>query len=165
MQTRVIEYWNGTAPIGEGEEKRSPDIRIVVRNANALVGITRAILQGMAENWLTIHGYGEAGEAGAEASEAEADEAGGAEAEAKAKERPVSPRVIAARIMARVVYPDLVATIEDAQGVDPDMSIDEFLDLPDGLTGPWQDAVYELNAHWLPSRPTSPKKVEAEKKD
>jgi hypothetical protein len=162
MQTKVVEYWNGTvAETGKGKgRKRKPDIRIVVREANAMDGITRAVLQGTAESWLLAHGYV------VEEAEAEAEaKAEGQEAEGeKARTQMAAARAIAARLAARIVYPDLMSTVAEAEGIDPDLSLDAFLELPDTLTGPWQEAVYELNPHWLTLRPATPEQEEAEKK-
>ncbi len=159
MQTKVIEYWNGTgAEAGEGKDrKRKADVRIVVREANAMDGIMRAVLQGTAESWLLAHGYVVEEDAEAQAEE-EATEG------EKARTQMAAARAVAARLAARIVYPDLMSTVAEAKGIDPDMPLDAFLELPDTLTGPWQEAVYELNPHWLTLRPATPEQEEAEKK-
>jgi len=38
------------------------------------------------------------------------------------------------------------------EGLDADMSVEAFLDLPEQLTDAWQNLVYELNPHWYPFR-------------
>ena len=49
-----------------------------------------------------------------------------------------------------MLYPSTVAATEEAEGVDLDMTAAQFCELSDKITGPWSDAVYGLNPHWLP---------------
>lgn len=47
-------------------------------------------------------------------------------------------------------YPDLIAATVEAEGIPWPISFDDFLTLPDQLAAQWENAVYELNPHWLP---------------
>lgn len=59
---------------------------------------------------------------------------------------------LATVLLARVVYPDLVACVVEAKGLDvSELDVAAFSELPDSLVDAWEAAVYELNPHWLPS--------------
>lgn len=47
-------------------------------------------------------------------------------------------------------YPDLSAATVAIEGL-PDFDFEAFLLLPDSLIARWEDAVYRLNPHWLPT--------------
>ncbi|MBN1261088.1 MAG: hypothetical protein JXB35_10445 [Anaerolineae bacterium] len=118
MGTRVVEYQDSKLKV-----------RLVVQEANALIGMRRALLRGGAEGYLKIQ-----------------------EAQIEG-ERPKSVKLAALRLVARMQYPDLLAATVEAEGVDPEMEIESFLDLPDRLVIAWENAVYELNPHWLGLEP------------
>jgi hypothetical protein len=49
-------------------------------------------------------------------------------------------------------YPDLVAAARELQisGIEGDPTFDQFCQLPEAFVMPWEEAVYQLNPHWLP---------------
>lgn len=49
-------------------------------------------------------------------------------------------------------YPDLSAATVVIEGLS-DFDFEAFLLLPDSLIAQWEDAVYRLNPHWLPTEP------------
>jgi hypothetical protein len=68
------------------------------------------------------------------------------------------PRIGLLRLL---TWPDLVAaTVEGVIDGRPayDITFDEWLDLPEPFVVQWEDAVYALNSHWMPSPPPLPLK-------
>jgi hypothetical protein len=63
------------------------------------------------------------------------------------------------RMLRRIIYPDLIAPVTaiDVNGVVTVPSFDEFVELPEAFTAQWEQAVYELNKHWLPEKRDDPK--------
>jgi len=53
-------------------------------------------------------------------------------------------------LLARFLYPDLLASLVEAEGLDAGMEVAAFMDLPEPFTDAWQNLVYELNPHWYP---------------
>ncbi len=105
------------------------DIRLVVREATALDGMKRTVLQGRAERYIK-----ESSLAGL---------AGGA-----------------AVVMARYAYPALIAATVQAEGLDIEMDIDTFLELPEQFFWIWSEAVFDLNPHWSPYETSSSQEAE-----
>jgi len=155
MQTKTVEYQDGDRAY-----------RLVVTEATALVGLKRTLLRGSGMAWARQYRTGgpapvdAPGGADAEGAtqtaevagvaEEEAGEAGGEGEGAKSDGRdPLT--VSAACIMAQVIYPDLVAATTESEGLDVGrLAIEEFLGLDERLVGAWEEAVYDLNPHWLP---------------
>jgi len=115
------------------------DVVLVIEEATALSAMKRAIYQGRAQAHI-------------EALEARVSEEGASFAGG-------TVGIQAQNIVAGVLYPDCLAAVAEAQGLDPDMDVPTFLSLPQGLTDAWQNLVYELNPHWYPFH------SDAEKKD
>lgn len=67
---------------------------------------------------------------------------------AKTKE---DARTDALAVIQAITYPDLVACVVGAQGLPVQPTIDEFLELPDEFVSKWEQAVYDMNPHWIPS--------------
>ncbi len=135
LQRRSVVYESGDVKID-----------LVVSEASALTGMRRALLRGRASAYLnSLNG------------------AGGEESEDD-KPSLSALDLSAITLMARVVYPDLVAAAVEADGIDLEMSIDDFCGLPDSLVDAWEVAVYQLNPHWLPSQPENEVEEEEEKK-
>ena len=65
--------------------------------------------------------------------------------------RGVEDRDLDSRLLLMYTYPDLIAATVSAEGVSWPLEFDDFLALPERLVIQWEQAVYELNAHWLPS--------------
>jgi len=129
-----------TVAYESGETK----IVLEVREATALTGMKRALLRGRADAYL-------------QALSGESDEESSAENNSALD-------VMAATLMARVVYPDLVACVVSAEGLDvATLDIAGFCDLPDSLVDAWEAAVYDLNPHWLPR--SDEEETEGEKKE
>jgi len=60
------------------------------------------------------------------------------------------------------IYPDLVAATIDAHGLPSwPLAFEDFLNLPEALWVQWEDAVYDLNPHWLPSEAKTPEEKKA----
>ncbi|HNT74400.1 MAG TPA: hypothetical protein PKH77_05205 [Anaerolineae bacterium] len=119
------------------------DVTLELGAATTLAGVKRAMFQGRALAYLD-EGIPPAGEA-----------------------RAVSSLEVAARrIVVQYLYPDLLAAVVAAEGLDPEMSVADFLALPEALTDPWQNLVYDLNPHWYPfQRPEDkPDQESSEKK-
>jgi hypothetical protein len=55
-------------------------------------------------------------------------------------------------ILRLVTYPDLVAPIVeiDINGEHDTPGLSQFMELPETFVMEWENAVYELNGHWLP---------------
>ena len=115
------------------------EVRIVVSEATALAGMKRAILRGRVDAYLgAVRGNDES----------------------------ASVDTIALELMARVVYPDLLACTVEADGIDLDaLDVGAFCELPDALVDAWEAAVYELNPHWLPSVASTDEERAQEKKE
>ena len=161
MRTKVVEYQDGDRAY-----------RLVVAEATALVGLKRTLLRGSGMAWAKqyrdggpapVDAPGGASEKRAtqtaEVAEVAGEEtraAGGAEARERSNGR--DPLTIsAASIMAQVIYPDLVAATVESDGLDVGhLSIDQFILLDERLVGAWEDAVYDLNPHWLPGADAGP---------
>ena len=57
----------------------------------------------------------------------------------------------AMRITASVLYPDLLGAVVEAEGLDLDeLSVAQFMELPDTLVTQWENATYEAIPHWAP---------------
>jgi hypothetical protein len=56
-------------------------------------------------------------------------------------------------------YPDLVAAAKSIEidGLDGEITFEQFAALPEALVLQWEQAVYELNPHWLPQETTEKK--------
>ena len=106
------------------------NVTLVIGAATVLAGMKRALLQGRAQ------AYSE-----------QADDGKGIDSTARV-------------ILARFLYPDLLASVVEAAGLDLNMSVQEFLTLPEALTDAWQNLVYELNPHWYPFRRTDEDEAE-----
>ncbi len=113
------------------------NVTLVLGAATALSGIKRAMLQGRAAAHL--------------------DEI------PDAAERALE--VAALRIVVQYLYPDLLAAVVGAEGLDPEMAVSDFLALPQALTDAWQNQVYALNPHWYPFKKEGESDPNAEKKD
>lgn len=98
------------------------EVHLVIGAATVLAGMKRALLQGRVAAYLDEH---------------EPEE--GIEATAR-------------NLLARFLYPDLLASLVQAEGLDADMDVETFLALPEQLTDAWQNLAYELNLHWYPFR-------------
>ena len=63
------------------------------------------------------------------------------------------------QILAMFTYPDILAGTLSVVGMDWPPTFEQFLELPEWLIVPWENAVYELNPHWLPQadEPGEPK--------
>jgi hypothetical protein len=96
------------------------NVKIVVGAATVLAGMKRALLQGRAQ----AYNDQQAGEEGLEAT--------------------------ARVLLARFLYPDLLAGLVSAEGLNPEMDVAEFMALPEAFTDAWQNLTYELNPHWYP---------------
>lgn len=71
----------------------------------------------------------------------------------------------AQRLIAQYIYPDLLACVVAAEGLDPEMGVADFLALPQGLTDAWQNLAYELIPQWYPFQTADAEApAEAEKK-
>jgi len=110
------------------------DVTLELGAATTLAGVRRALLQGRALAYLD-EGAAEAGLA-----------------------------ATARRIVVQYLYPDLLAAVVEAEGLDPEMPVADFLALPEALTDLWQNLVYDLNPHWYPFRRPDEPEDEAEKK-
>jgi hypothetical protein len=51
------------------------------------------------------------------------------------------------RILHRLIWPDMVAATIDCSGFNL-IDFEEYLDLPEEFTAPWEEAIYDLNPHW-----------------
>jgi len=67
------------------------------------------------------------------------------------------------RLLRRFTYPDLMAATVEASGIPWPLAFDDYLALPERLGLAWEQAVYELNPHWL--SPASEEAVSEEKKE
>ena len=67
------------------------------------------------------------------------------------------------RILRLYTYPDVIGATLEADGIPWPLGFDAFLELPDRLVVEWEEAVYELNPHWLP-KPAAQATEDAEKK-
>lgn len=160
MQTKVVEYQDGDRAY-----------RLIVTEATALVGLKRTLLRGSGMAWARQYRTG--GPAPVDApggmseeratqtaevagvAEEEAGAAGGAERKRSNGRDPLT--VSAASIMAQVIYPDLIAATVESDGLDAGtLSIEDFLVLDERLVGAWEEAVYDLNPHWLPGADAGP---------
>lgn len=106
------------------DERRGLKVKLWVREATVLDSMKRAVLSAAASTWLEAYKLASDGKA-----------------------RPID--VSALRYASEALYPDLLATTFKYEGLDPDISVERFIELPDRLVGVWSDAVYELNPHWL----------------
>ena len=117
-------------------EDETSVVHLVVRAATALDGMQRALLQGRAAAYIAALDDEDTGEIAGTAR----------------------------RLLANFLYPDLLAVVTGADGLDVEMDVATFLDLPEGLTDAWQNAVYELNPHWYPFRREDEDETEADEK-
>ena len=113
-------------------------VRLVLGAASVLAGMKRAILSGRATAFL-------------ESQESQA--AGTASVAATAR-----------NLIAQTLYPDCLAAIVEAEGLDAEMDVAAFLQLPEELTDTWQNAVYDLNPHWYPFRRNAEDEEQADEK-
>ncbi|HUX16631.1 MAG TPA: hypothetical protein VMW52_09180 [Phycisphaerae bacterium] len=67
------------------------------------------------------------------------------------------------RLLRRFTYPDLMAATVEASGIPWPLGFEDYLALPERLGLAWEQAVYELNPHWLP--PASEETASDEKKE
>ena len=67
------------------------------------------------------------------------------------------------RLLRRFTYPDLMAATVEASGIPWPLAFEDYLALPERLGLAWEQAVYELNPHWLP--PASEEAASEEKKE
>jgi hypothetical protein len=111
------------------------EVRIVVQAATVLSGMRRAILADRVSTELDARGLGS------------------------------SSLDVAVLLVARFTYPDLLAAVVESEGINTDdMSLDDFLNLPQALVDAWLVAVYELCPHWSPRSLHSEAEAAAEKK-
>lgn len=108
--------------------------------------------------------------------------------EAKARgEDPPEPTVenLALRVLRFYTYPACIAAVTSIEnpksytGADdkshpfvngkelmPEMTLEEFFELPEAMVLIWEEAAYELNPHWVPQfRPVEPKEEEKPAED
>lgn len=114
------------------------DVRLVVQEPTVLTGMRRAILTGRALDAVEALG--------------EVDDGVGS---------------IALMLVARYTYPDVIAATVDADGLDVEnLSLADFMNLPQLLVDAWLVAVYEICPHWRPNwQPQTEEESEAEKKE
>jgi len=150
MLTKTVEY------LVEGDEAEATSIRLVIGQATVLMGMKRAVLQGSAESWVA-----------SQRAEVLGDIQTDDDPTAGNGHRPEILVLMAGSLAARILYPDLIACVVEADGLDVGgLTVDAFLELPDRLTGAWEAVVYELNPHWLPGpRADTQAEADAEKKD
>lgn len=111
------------------------DVRIVVGEATALMGMKRAVLMSHADE--NIAAMGELS--------------------------PSDGAIV--MVAARFIYPSAVSAVVESEGVDARaLSLSEFLALPEALVDAWLVAVNRLNPEWNPSRPETEEEEEQEKK-
>ncbi|MCB0207708.1 MAG: hypothetical protein KDJ52_00170 [Anaerolineae bacterium] len=56
------------------------------------------------------------------------------------------------RLILRVsIYPDLIAATTEAEGLPWPLDFETFLTLPEPFWAMWEEVVYRLNPHWLPT--------------
>lgn len=85
---------------------------------------------------------------------------------------PPGAGAIGIRLLRMYTYPACVCSIDKIENLDPakkelspDISIEDFLELPDALVMIWEQAAYDANPHWLPRiKPLPGKEGEAAKK-
>lgn len=53
-------------------------------------------------------------------------------------------------ILRLLTFPDVISATVQAEGLEWPLDFETFLGLPDSLEGKWEEAVYDLNPHWLP---------------
>ena len=62
-------------------------------------------------------------------------------------------RPLEIQLLSIATYPDLMAAVVEQAGFDTwPVSFDEFMELPEQLVYQWEQAVYDLNPHWYPSK-------------
>lgn len=129
MRTRELAY-----------EDESRTVRLIIGEATALAGMKRALLTGRAQSYLdSLTGA---------MPNAEAEE----EVEENVEDGVAfdSIAIAACTLLVRYLYPDLLAAVVEAEGLDVDMDVEAFLSLPQALTDAWQNLVYELCPAWYP---------------
>lgn len=85
---------------------------------------------------------------------------------------PLGAGTIGIRLLRMYTYPACVCSVDKIENLDPtkkelspDISIEDFLELPDALVMIWEQAAYEANPHWLPRvKPLPGKESEEAKK-
>lgn len=85
---------------------------------------------------------------------------------------PLGPGELGIRLLRMYTYPACVCSVDKVENLDPkkeqlsaDISVEDFLELPDALVFIWEEAAYELNPHWVPRlTPRTPKEEEKAKK-
>jgi hypothetical protein len=60
------------------------------------------------------------------------------------------------RLLRLYTYPDVIAATVEVEGLDWPLDFETFLGLPDALVAQWEQAVYDLNPHWLPRPAATP---------
>lgn len=65
------------------------------------------------------------------------------------------------QLLRRFTYPDVIAATVEAEGIPWPLSFEDYLALPERLGVMWEQAVYDLNPHWVPGWE---ERAEAEKK-
>lgn len=123
MKTSVVKY---EVVSDDGESGEGLVYKLVVQEADTLVGMKRGILRRRGQDYLKADDGKVIKEAGS------------------------SLAVTALTLVATVIYPDLLAATVSAEGLDLDMTFADFLGLSDQFVDAWEIAVYGLNAHWLP---------------
>jgi hypothetical protein len=119
------------------------EVRIVVQEADGLAGMRRSVLRSAGSAYLDSIGDG------------------GDDGEGKLSALEMTSR----RLMAFLLYPDLLGSAKEIEGLDPDLDVEEFFALPERLINVWQAATYALNPHWLQSEPEDEEEADELKKD
>lgn len=117
------------------------DVRIVVQEADGLAGMRRSVLRSAGNAYLDSLQDGE-------------------DQEGKLSALEVTSR----RLMAFLLYPDLLGSAKEIEGLDPDIDVEGFFALPERLVNAWQAATYALNPHWLQIEPEDEEEAEELKK-
>ena len=122
------------------------DVRLVISAPTVLTAMKRSVYYGRALAYLDA-----LDQANAEAAEEEA---------ATPQLVNNAVEIAAQRLVAQYIYPDVLAASVEAEGLNLDMPVSDFLALPEALTDAWQKVVYELCPDWWPF--TTPLQAEAE---
>lgn len=159
MLTKTVEYLVERDGDEEGE---ATIIRLIVGQATVLMGMKRAVLQGSAESWVASRRAKVLTDIAAQDDDSADDDPTAGNGHS-----PEILTLMAGSLAARILYPDLIACVVEADGLDVEaLTVDAFLELPDRLINAWDAVVYELNPHWLPGpRAETGEEANAEKKD
>lgn len=120
-----------------GEYAEKPlQVELECAPANALTGMKRALLTRNGGAWFR--------------AKMAPNGASGDDADDDAMMVPAGLEVEALLFLARVTYPDLVAGVKVATGLDLDtFTLDEFIEIPEPLLAAWEEITYRANPHWL----------------